>query len=263
LNALYPRRDLQVSIYPTFTNDAQRGSVLTISSQLAQSDFRFDPSADKQATDIDLTYVVLNNAGKPVSSSEKKLTWNPVQGVTPDERIVTTFSMQIPPGLYQIRLAARDNLSGRIGGSYQWIEIPEFAPQHLALSSLLLSERRVADPQANGLAAAEDDNLNVTRSFARTSSMLVQAFVYNAAQPSGAGSPQVTMQINMFSAHRLVANSPANPLVINNGSDLTRIPCAVQLPLKSMPPGLYTLQVTAADRVTNKSITQSINFTIE
>jgi hypothetical protein len=37
----------------------------------------------------------------------------------------------------------------------------------------------------------------------------------------------------------------------------------VQLPLKSMPPGLYTLQVTAADRVTNKSITQSINFTIE
>jgi hypothetical protein len=94
-------------------------------------------------------------------------------------------------------------------------------------------------------------------------SMLVQAFVYNAAQPGGGGPPQVTMQIKIFSRQRLVANSLANPLAITSGSDLTRIPCAVQLSLKSMPPGLYTLQVTAADRITNKSVTQSIDFTIE
>jgi VWFA-related protein len=260
LGSLYPRRDLQVSVYPTFTNDAQRGSVLTISSQLAHSDFESD---NKQAPDVNVAYVVLNSAGKSVSSAEKKLTWNPAPDGMPGKPIVTEFALPIPSGLYQIRLAARDNQSGRIGGSYQWIEAPEFSPQHLALSSLLLSERRGANPQAGGSAAEEDDNLNVARSFARTSSMLVQAFVYNAAQPSGGGPPQLTMQIKIFSRQRLVANSPANPLAITSGSDLTRIPCAVQLSLKSMPPGLYTLQVTAADRVTNKSVNQSIDFRVE
>jgi VWFA-related protein len=258
LGSLYPRRDLQVSVYPTFTNDAQRGSILTISSQLAHSDFKSNPSDNKQAPDVNVAYVVLNSAGKAVSSAEKKLTWNPVQDGVPGKPIVTEFSLPIPPGLYQIRLAARDNQGGRIGGAYQWLEAPEFSPQHLALSSLLLSEHR-ANPQA----AEEDDNLNVAKSFARTSSMLVQAFVYNAAQPSGGGPPQVTMQIKIFSRQKLVASSPANPLAITSGSDLTRIPCAVQLPLKSMPPGLYTLQVTAADRITNKSVSQSIDFTIE
>jgi VWFA-related protein len=259
LNSVYPRRDFRVSMYPAFTNNTEHGSVLTVSCQLFASDFRLDARAGKPSTDLTLAYVLLNTAGKPVSSAEKKLSWNPSAG---DKPIVTAFSMKIAPGLYQIREAARDNDNGRIGGSYEWIEIPEFAPQHLALSSLLLSERKAAS-QLESAGSVEDDTLNVARRFSRTSSMLVQTFVYNASRPSGGGTPQVTLQIEIFSRGKVVASSPPNPLTISDGSDPSRIPCAVQLPLKSMAAGLYTLQVTAADGVKNSSVIQSIDFTIE
>jgi len=262
LTSVYPRRDFRVSMYPAFTNNTEHGSVLTVSSQLFASDFQLDARAGKPSTDLTLAYVLLNTAGKPVSSAEKKLSWNPSAGGTGDKPIVTAFSMQIAPGLYQIRVAARDNDNGRIGGSYEWIEIPEFAPQHLALSSLLLGERKAAS-QFESAGSTEDDTLNVARRFSRTSSMLVQTFVYNASRPSGGGTPQITLQIKIFSRGKLVSSSPPNPLTISDGSDPSRIPCAVQLPLKSMAAGLYTLQVTAVDRVKNSSVIQSIDFTIE
>ncbi|MGH9872416.1 MAG: VWA domain-containing protein [Pyrinomonadaceae bacterium] len=265
LSGLYPRRDLHVSLYAAFLNDAQSGSVLAISGELAPDDFQSESSEQKEA-DVNVAYVLLNAAGKALSSSEKKLTWvtapadpRPFTG----RPIVTEFAVPIVPGLYQVRLSARDNVSGRIGGAYKWIEIPEFAPKRLSLSTLLLSEQRSATSPDNAPSTAEEDRLDVSRNFARTSSLLVQTFVYNASVPNSGGAPQVTMQLGIYWHNKLVASSPANPLVVSNGTDPTRIPCAIELPLRKLPAGQYNLQVTAVDRVTNTSVTQTMDFTVE
>ena len=55
-----------------------------------------------------------------------------------------TYPAKLPPGLYQVRVAARDDKSGNVGSAHAWIEIPDLANKKLAMSSLLLGERTQA-----------------------------------------------------------------------------------------------------------------------
>jgi VWFA-related protein len=264
LNSPFARRDLPVSIYPSFTNDAQRGSVLTISAQLG---IGYAPSetSSAQAADTDLVYVVLNDQGKTISGSARKLTALPtVDNVDKGlARFVSEFSLPIGPGLYQIRFAMRDNHDGRIGSAFDWIVIPKFEPKRLSLSTLLISEQKVAQSQENARPLSRGLILNLERTFAQTSGLLCQTYIYNAAQAGVGQPPQITMEINVFHQNRLIASVPVHSLPTGNLTDFARIPYAVPIPLKTMAAGHYTLQVTATDRITNSNATQTIDFRIE
>jgi VWFA-related protein len=265
LNTPYALRGLRLSLYPTFTNDAERGSVLTIAAQLSGKDFEAEEAAgDRQLTDLDIACVVLNQEGKSVSNFGRKLGWTPeaTDAGARGGKITTEFNVPLPPGLYQIRLAARDNRNGRTGSAFQWIEIPEFVPKRLSLSSLFLSEQKIEGAAEKAGQLSQPAALNVERTFTQSSRLLLQTYIYNGARASG-GAPQITMQLNIFHHHTLVASAPAHLLSVNNVADLTRIPYAVPIPLKAMPTGLYTLQVTASDQVANTTATQIINFTIK
>src|SRR5688500_19560535 len=53
---------------------------------------------------------------------------------------VQTCALPICPGLYQVRVAARDALSGRVGTAKSWIQIPDLSAKKLTLSSLRSEE---------------------------------------------------------------------------------------------------------------------------
>src|SRR4029079_18296368 len=55
--------------------------------------------------------------------------------------ITFTYPQHLPPGLYQVRVAARDDKSGKIGSAHAWVDIPDLTNKKLAISSLLLGER--------------------------------------------------------------------------------------------------------------------------
>jgi hypothetical protein len=57
------------------------------------------------------------------------------------------------PGLYQMRVALRDQSTGRLGTANQFIEVPDLKGGHLALSSVLL--RRDAGDAAGGVNQSE------------------------------------------------------------------------------------------------------------
>ena len=61
--------------------------------------------------------------------------------------ITFTYPAKLPPGLYQVRVAARDDKSGRIGSAHAWIEIPDLAKSKFTMSTLLLGERTPANDE--------------------------------------------------------------------------------------------------------------------
>src|SRR5688500_20263205 len=63
---------------------------------------------------------------------------------------VQTCALPICPGLYQVRVAARDALSGRVGTAKSWIQIPDLSAKKLTLSSLRSEERRVGKERRAG-----------------------------------------------------------------------------------------------------------------
>jgi hypothetical protein len=277
LNTLNSRRDLPVDAYAVFTNDAQAGSVVNASVQLSNDRLRFAPAGGgKSKAKIEVACALLDERGKSVYSHGRTLTLDAdaatATGATRG-KLVTNFSIPVPaPGLYQFRTAARDAASGLVGSAFEWVEVSDVKANRLALSSLLVTERRRdARAQAAGTATAAaaaagtpqtPDILRVERRFARASHLLLQLYIYNAAR-RGAGAPDVELEIKILRDNKVVTNAPPHKVSTAPGSDPARIFYAAEVPLAPLTPSVYLLQVTVRDAAGRATVTRELDFSVE
>lgn len=269
LNSSEVRRDIPFALYTAFTNDTS-GSTLTAAVELTSESVNFDDTAknaDRQAT-INLACVVFDDAGKPVYSTGRDVQLTRPTGDSSRPASVTTnFVAPITkPGLYQFRVAARDAQSGRVGTAFQWTEVPEIKPRRLALSSLLIAESASATRATATTKSISNtdtpDTLNIARRFRRSSRMLLQLFIYNAAADAGAAA-DVTLELQVKRDQKVVLGAPAHSVTLAAASDASRIPYAAAIPLRGLAPGAYSLLAIAVDRRTRSTVTQEISFTVE
>ena len=250
ITSAFPRRQLGFSAYTTYSNES--GDSYKIITFADLSNYQLTRGAGAKAGEVDFYVTLLDNAGKSVTSVGQKVN---IGETSPQPfRVVATLPNALPPGLYQVRAAARDAQSGRVGSSFQWIEVPKFEVGKLAVSNILLAE-------VTGK-AGETPALDVERRFARTSSMIIQMFIYNA-RPASSGSADVAVTLQVLQNGQQVIASPPQPISTTGVTDSTRLPYGSEIPLSGFPPGRYTLKVTADDRAAKTSASQQINFTIE
>ena len=298
LRSLYPVGALPVSVTLNFLNTPQRGSLLTTSVKVVTSRVELEPVGATRAANIDIAGLILDVQGKVVSSFENRLTIKvnstDVKSPPPDSVSYNHLSA-IKPGLYQVRVAARDAKQGRAGSGFQWIEIPDLESKTLALSSLIVGERRLGAEEppriAPGKPGGEKDpldqvRLNVDHHFTRTSHLRFLTFVYNAfgakptvptpespdssqgdaamipasATPAG---PDLAVQVQVFRDNEPVITDPLHKISVEGIADLSRVPYAAELTLDGLRPGRYVLQVTVIDRLARKSASQRFTFEID
>jgi len=250
IRSAYERSELPFSVYPVLKNEAS-GSTVTINLEVS-SKVNSPANAEHPNQEFDLVYVVLDLNGKVIATDGKKLSYAQASGVAAS--LIHQFVIPLAAGTYQIRVGARDIL-GRISTRFDWIEAFGFAPGKMKLSSLLLSERKAA--------LTQDPLLNIERRFARSSRLLLQVFIYNAARNSADAKPDVTMEIDVFRKGVSVLNAPQHPVVTDDVNDLDRIPYSAEIPLRGLTPGVYSLQVKAVDRNGRTEVKQSLNFIVE
>jgi VWFA-related protein len=296
LRSLYPESALPVSLTLNFLNIPQRGSVLATSLKIATNRVALESAGATQAAHIDIAAVILNDQGKVVSSFENGLTMkvdSADKSPPPDSVLYNHFST-IKPGLYQVRVAARDAKDGRSGSGFQWIEIPDLESKTLALSTLIVGERRLGadgpprvDPNKTGGDKDPFDQvrLNVDHHFTRTSRLRFLTFVYNAfgAKPlvptpessdgrrgdapmipaSADAGPDLAVQVQVFRDNEPVITDPLHKVSIEGIADLSRVPYAAELTLDGLRPGRYVLQVTVIDRIAKTSASQRFTFEVD
>jgi len=249
ITSAFPRRQLGLASYTTYSNETADTYKIITFADLAN--YQLKPGAGSKAGEVDFYVVLLNDAGKSITSIGQKV--NIAETSAQPFRVTATLPNMLPPGLYQVRVAARDALSGRIGSSFQWIEVPKFKQGELAVSSLILAE--VTGRAGEALA------LDAERRFARSSSMLIQMFVYNALASNGV--PDVAITLQVLQAGKQVIGSRPQSISAQGVTDLVRLPYGSEIPLSALAPGRYTLKVTANDRVAKTSASQYLNFTID
>ncbi|HZI88324.1 MAG TPA: VWA domain-containing protein [Pyrinomonadaceae bacterium] len=250
LTAAFPRRQLGLSAYTTYSNET--GDTYKIISFADLANYQIKSGGGSKAGEVDFYVTVLDNSGKSVTSVGQKV--NIPESNPQPFRVTATLPNALPPGLYQVRVAARDAQSGKLGSSFQWIEIPKFEPGKLSLSSILLAE-------ITGK-AGEVPALDVNRRFARTSSLLIQMFIYNA-RPAANGSPDVAVTLQVLQDGKQVIAAPSQPISTTGVTDLTRLQYGAEIPLSGFPPGRYALKLTVEDRGGKTTASQQINITIE
>ena len=266
LIAPFPQSNLPITLNAFFHDTVTKGSMVTASVLIPGEFMTFGAEDGKVQATVDLTGVYYNVSGNPVVSFlERIVTTAPnAEAVKTYRRDISyTYPASLKPGLYQVRVAARDEKSGRIGSAFTWIEVPDLTKKELVMSSLILAERTQA-MMTNVSNPGEIMPIlqNGGQRFRRQSNLRFVLFTYNTQPSPTNGKPDVAVQVQVLRDNQPVITTALRKINTDGVVDLSRLPYAAEVSLNNLTPGQYVLHVTVIDRVSKQSSTQQTHFEV-
>jgi hypothetical protein len=269
LHSRYPKAALPTSLALNYFNISQRGMVLTVSIQVDLGALAADNKAQPEQAEV--AGAIYDDRGEVKNAFQRNLSIKPgAPPASPESNsAIMSTHMPVAPGIYQVRIAAREPRSGRTGSAAQWIEIPDIGKGKLAMSSIFLGERTneevvlAKDAVKDAADAASPVIISVDRRLARTSRLRFFTYIYNATRAPGGGRPDIALQVQVFRDDQPVITSPLSKLNTEGSADLTFLPYAAEVPLASFTSGSYVLQITAIDRISKTTTMQRAKFMVE
>lgn len=268
ISAPYPLRELPILTSLDYYDIEGKGPTLSTAVQLPGEFLTFSQEANgKIQAVIDLSGVYYDEKGNAKGSFlERIVTTAPSEEAakTYHADITYTYPARLPPGLYQVRTAARDEKSGLVGSMHSWIEIPDLAKKQLSMSSILLGERtqaqvtNVSEPSAPVNPVA----LSASHRFKRESTLRFLIFAYNTIFSPADRKPDIAVQVQVIRDDQPVLTTALRKVTTEGVADLTRLPYAAEIPMSDMQPGRYLLQVSVIDRVAKQSTTRQTHFDV-
>jgi VWFA-related protein len=273
LSDLVMRKALPVFLNVSYIDMPGTGGIAYSAVQLGGSALSFDNTDGKQTAAVDLVLAVLDDKGKQVSALKDRLSiavGGSDAANAAQHELGSSYQMKLAPGLYQVRVAARESKSGRIGSAVQWIEIPDLTKRQMTMSSLLIAERKVEPNKGGasgvlaGFSSAPAVRAITDRHVPKTSRLRFVTFVYNASRgPAGNAAPDVALKIRLMHKGQPILTDPLRKVSTKDVADLARLPYVAEIPLSGMPSGQYVLQVTALDQISKTTATQHIDFVVD
>src|SRR6185369_189507 len=194
---------------------------------------------------VNVLGAVFDSKGKAVGSFKQRVEVTRTRANAPPIYTNVNHQVDLPPGLYQVRVIAAERGTNHLIGSMDWIEIPKVKEGEFSISSLFVGE-------ISESAGAGQVGVNAGRRFARNSRLRFTTYIYNAAAP-----PQLAMQIKILRGKQAVLTPPEFVVPSDKLSPYTG-----EFPLSTLPPGNYVLELTATDRTRKASATQQLPFSV-
>jgi VWFA-related protein len=149
-------------------------------------------------------------------------------------RMGVTYRVSVPAqhaGLYEVRVAIRDTASGKLGSAREFVEVPDLKNGRLAVSGVLAynASPRERDAVAPGLAEL--------RRFRREDNLSYACQVFHAKSVKG--------EFRIVHDGKQVLAAPAEVSANGDGTSTAK----GVMPLASLAPGCYSLQVVANEDV--------------
>lgn len=239
-----------------YLNTPNNGTVLTSSVQVGTMGLGYG-DGEKPAT-IKLAGVIITDKRKVAGSFKNELKVTPLADQTNSSSVIYNQHTPLQPGIYQVRVAARDEATGRVGSAMEFVVIPDLSTRKLALSSVLLGGQVLENK------AAKDANpqvqFSVDHRFRQAGRLSYWIFTYNARR-DGRGLPAVTIQAQVMRSGTVATTG--SPHKITDTPDPDRIAFGEELQLKNLAPGQYDLVITVNDLIAGTAETQTIDFEIE
>src|SRR5215813_7266834 len=267
LHAAFPTTDLPVAMNLSYL-DQPKGMMLTVSMQLNTDSLQYRQATAGLTGDVDIRGTIYNDQGKAGAGFSDRLT---VSAASLDKlkqskkEIVYNFPVFLPAGLFQVRVAARDPATGKVGAAFEWIEIPNLADKKLALSSLIVAEVLPTTTlgSASSPGTGPDAQMRVNHRLRRDSVMRFMLNIYNALKSPADGNPDLGAQVLILRDQQPVITTPSKRVATNEAGQPDRLLYGGDLSLEGLAPGHYVLQVSIVDRVAKTSATQRTKLDIE
>lgn len=210
---------------------------------------------------VEVMGAIANREGATVGTFRETLS-QPVAPTGPSKLENQEFRcsrlIAIDPGIYQVRVAARDSRSGKIGSAHRWVEVPPAAVGKVVLSSVFLKENPAGDVSQTEAAEARisPEQFSVKCNFQGSSRLSFVVQIYNPA------TLPILFQARAYRANRAVAQSM--PQAMQAGIDAITWPRFVggDIPLEGLGPGSYVLEVSVTDKAGKAAASQRTPFWI-
>ena len=266
ISSPFPVSGLPVTLGVNYYDSPAKGATLSASLQVPGEFLLFGERNGKTQAVLDVTGVFFNEKGQAKADFlERLVTTAPSEDEAKNYRgdITYTYPANLPPGLYQIRAAAREYKSGRAGSAHAWIEIPDLTKKQLSMSSLLLGER--SQSMMKNVSSGVEVGpvlLSAGHRFKRDSTLRFIVFGYNVTLSPTDKKADLAVQVQVIRDDQPVLTTALRKVPTDDVSDLARIPYAAEIPLSDLQTGRYILQVTLIDRVSKQSTSQQTHFDI-
>ena len=250
LDSPLPLSGLAMRVFAApFKGTAPNASVL-LGVELRGTDLKLSQS-DK----IQLSYLAIDANGKVKGGNTDALTMAALRPET-KSRIETTGlrllnRFDLPPGRYQLRVAAHDASGGNVGSVLYDLEVPDFLKTPFSISGLVMTS-----PSASALPTARaDEQLKpvlpgppvALRSFPQNDEVALFAEVYDNA---GATPHKVDITTTVTTDDGRVMFKTEEPRdSADLGGRTGGYGYSAKIPLKDLAPGAYVLAVSAKSRL--------------
>jgi VWFA-related protein len=259
-----PVREIPVAMALNYLDTPDKGSSLSVTIEIPTEILSSNADDEKLSASVDFAGAVFDQEGKSTTTFGQKVTLG--QALKSDGRKQTYKQTVFPrPGLYQVRVAARDGLSGRVGTAKSWIQIPNLSEKKLTLSSIVVGERLASSPAeviGAGRLFSNQIPLNITRRFKTDSYLRCLVFVYNSTRSGAERLADVAIQVQVLRNNKPVITTAVKQLPAQPGQDQDRLPYASEISLKGLAPGRYVLSISAIDRAAKTSASEQVRFDV-
>ena len=237
-------QDIEVNLTSFFTDDKTTGLMVRSFVYIDAKGLTFETVDGRHQASIELHGVVFGDNGAVVEQLSRGATLSLTEGDYQHAlRSGMALRIDMPvkrAGSYQVRIAARDRVSSKIGSAGEFVDVPDLNKKRLAVSGIVLGTMA----GFSGRDVNEIIENPGTRSF-ETNSELHFAFVtYNATSTSN-----LVMEAMLFRDDKRVYAGPETPIQVGNQTDPKRLLVNGSVRLQpDLEVGNYYLQVVITDK---------------
>ncbi len=175
-------------------------------------------------------------------------------------------SVPLRSGLYRLDLVIKDTLSGNLGVFNTALRVPHFADDKLDASSLILADQ--IEPVASSKTGIGQFVLNsyrvrprLSQEFSTTDKLGIFLQLYNLKLDDTSHKTKVSVAYRITKEQQEIWRAVETPDHLHKGGEQLTIERLI--PVATLVPGRYTIEITAIDLLTNETVIRSADFTVK
>ncbi|HTW63063.1 MAG TPA: GWxTD domain-containing protein [Bryobacteraceae bacterium] len=244
----------------------------TITIEFQRRDLQFQQKDSVAKATINIFGRITSITGRVVNTFE-----DPVSIEVPADLLqksldgASIYQKEIPlaPGMYRLNVVCKDTTGGNLTSMPVALNVPHFDDEKLSSSSLILADLIEKVPTTSigsGQFVIGDTKVRprLTDTFARNEKLGIYTQFYNFTPDAKTKKPNASIEYD-------ITKSGAKSPVLHYTEEVTSIPGASSqqvtveklLPLQSLEPGQYTLNMKVVDHNSNQTVTPTANFTVK
>jgi GWxTD domain-containing protein len=252
--------------YLKVTNDTV---LVPITIQVPNNQLSFESKEGVHSATLNVFGRISTLTGRVVQTFE-----DPVSRDFPDTLFQQSLKLQsiyqkavpLRPGLYRLDLVIKDVKSGNVGVVNQRLQVPRYEDDKLEASSLILADQLEHVPAkqigtGQFVLGSSKVRPKLDADFINTEKMGIYMQVYNLKPDDKTHKSSATFQYTVKKGDQQVMQFKETSEEMKQTGD--QITIERLLPLSTLAPGKYSLEVLATDTLSNKTISKTADFTVK